>query len=72
MKASTFFAFLGGAALGAMAALLLAPEKGVNTRKELKRKLKEYGVKLDREELTELINRLRRKKQTGETAEPVE
>ena len=66
MKASTFFTFLGGAALGAMIALLAAPEKGSDTRKKLRRKLKEYGVDLNKEELNELIDRLRRKKHAKE------
>ncbi len=61
MKASTFFAFVGGAALGAMTALLFAPEEGAKTRKKLKNKLKEHGIDLSKEELNELINRLRRK-----------
>ena len=68
MKASTFFTFLGGAALGAMIALLVAPEKGSDTRKKLRHKLKEHGIDLSKEELNELINRLKRKK-TAETAE---
>lgn len=55
MKASTFFSFLGGAAVGAALALLLAPEDGPSTRKKLKRKLKKYGVDLNNDELSELI-----------------
>ncbi len=62
MKASTFFAFIGGAALGAMTGLLLAPDSGSKTRKKLKNKLKEHGVDLSTDELNELINRLRHKK----------
>ena len=66
MKASTFFAFLGGAALGAIIALLAAPDKGSDTRKKLRRKLKEYGIDLNKEELNELIDRFKRKKQAKE------
>jgi len=66
MKASTFFTFLGGAALGAMIALLAAPDKGSDTRKKLRRKLKEYGIDLNKEELNELIDRFKRKKQAKE------
>ena len=66
MKASTFFAFLGGAALGAIIALLVAPDKGSDTRKKLRRKLKEYGIDLNKEELNELIDRFKRKKQAEE------
>ena len=72
MKPSTFFTFLSGAALGAMVALLLAPEKGSNTRKKLRRKLKEHGIKLSKEELSELINHLFRKEKAEEIAEVVE
>ena len=66
MKASTLFAFLGGAALGAVIALLAAPDKGSDTRKKLRRKLKEYGIDLNKEELNELIDRFKRKKQAKE------
>ena len=66
MKASTFFTFLSGTVLGAMIALLVAPEKGSDTRKKLRRKLKEHGIDLSKEELGELIDRLRRKKQAKE------
>ncbi len=61
MKASSLFTFIGGAALGAMIALLLAPEEGVKTRKKLKRKLKEYGIDLSKDELNELIGKLKQK-----------
>ena len=61
MKASSFFTFLGGAALGALVALLLAPEKGADTRKKIKRLLKEHGINLNKKELNDLIDRLRRK-----------
>lgn len=36
MKSDTFFAFIGGAIVGAAAALLLAPESGEETRKKIK------------------------------------
>ena len=68
MKASTFLAFIGGAALGALIALLLAPEDGVKTRKKIKRKLKEYGIRLSKEDLNEFIEHFKRK----HTQEPVE
>ena len=32
MKGQCFFSFLGGAAIGAVVALLLAPDSGQNTR----------------------------------------
>ncbi len=56
MKPSTIFTFLGGAALGALVAMLLAPESGRKTRKKIKRKLKKRGIDLSTDELSELIN----------------
>ncbi len=72
MKASSFFTFLGGATLGAIIALLVAPDKGSNTRRELRRKLKEHGIDLSKEELNELIGRLRHKKQAKEATDITE
>ena len=71
MKASTFLAFVGGAALGAIIALLFAPEEGEKTREKIKSKLKEYGIDLNKEELNELFNRIRQKpaKETVNDAE---
>lgn len=62
MKASTLFTFLGGAALGAATALLLAPDDGVSTRKKIKRKLRKYGIDLSKDELNELIEKFRNKR----------
>jgi len=36
MKTDTLFAFIGGALVGAAAALLFAPESGEETRKKIK------------------------------------
>jgi gas vesicle protein len=36
MKGDTFFAFLGGAIIGAAAAILFAPSSGDETRKKIK------------------------------------
>lgn len=36
MKTNTLLAFIGGALVGAAAALLLAPDSGENTRKKIK------------------------------------
>lgn len=38
------YAFLGGAIVGAGAALLLAPEKGEDMRAEIKSLLRKYGL----------------------------
>ena len=52
MKATTLIAaFLGGAIAGAGAALLFAPEKGEDLRKQIHDLLKKYGIcKCSREE----------------------
>ena len=62
MKASNLITFLAGAALGVTAALLFAPDKGSNTRKEIQRKLKKHGINLNKKELNEFINRFTGKK----------
>lgn len=41
---SLLLAFLGGIALGAVAALLFAPDSGENTRKKIKEALADYGA----------------------------
>ncbi len=38
------YAFLGGAIVGAGAALLLAPEKGEDMRAQIKTLLRKYGI----------------------------
>ena len=67
MKSSNIIVFLAGAAVGAVAALLFAPDKGSNTRKEIKDALKKHGINLDTEELNNLIKRLRGEKSDIET-----
>ncbi len=51
-------AFVGGAAAGAIAALLLAPEKGEDTRARICRYLKEKGISLKKEDLDELVDKI--------------
>lgn len=64
---SIFLAVLGGAAIGAAAGLLFAPEKGSKTRENIKRYLREKGLctgsedKLD-ELVDEITTELQRKK----------
>ena len=44
MKADNLFSFLGGALIGAAAAILFAPESGEETRKKIKESIdKEYN-----------------------------
>ena len=62
MKVSNIFTFLAGAAIGAAAALLFAPDSGANTRKKIRQELKKHGLDLSEIELNELISRFRNKK----------
>lgn len=61
MKATNLIAaFIGGAIVGAGAALLFAPEKGEDLRCQIKTLLKKYGVcKCSRaEELEEIVDQI--------------
>ena len=51
-------AFLGGAAIGAALGILFAPEKGEDTRQKIKDILREKGIKLNRSEMDELVNKI--------------
>lgn len=51
-------AVLGGAAVGAAAALLFAPEKGEKTRKQIKEYLREKGLIKDDNKLDELVDEI--------------
>ncbi|MDH4057555.1 MAG: YtxH domain-containing protein [Cyclobacteriaceae bacterium] len=46
-KGGALFAFLSGAALGAMLGILYAPDKGTNTREKLSFKLDKYKDMLE-------------------------
>ena len=46
MKGSCFFSILGGAAIGAMIALLTAPDSGANPRHKIAGKIKQGGQKV--------------------------
>ena len=50
-------AFLGGAAIGAALGILFAPEKGEDTRQKIKDILREKGIKLNRSEMDELVDK---------------
>lgn len=54
------YAFLGGAIVGAGAALLFAPEKGEDFRGQIRQLLKKYGVCkcTKEEELEELVDEI--------------
>lgn len=69
-KLGIFAAFLGGAALGAAAGILFAPESGKETRRKLakegsrladtlKEKLQEHGLNISNKELESISEELR-------------
>ena len=59
MKAlNTVAAFLGGMALGAAAGLLFAPEKGEDTRKKIADILREKGIRLNHQEMNDLVDQI--------------
>lgn len=60
MKASNILALLGGMAIGAIIAILLAPDSGKNTREKINNKLKEKGINLSKEQLDEFIEKMKK------------
>lgn len=53
-----FGAFLGGAIVGAVTAIMLAPQPGRTLRERLRDKLSQHSVILSDAEVDELISRL--------------
>ncbi len=57
MKALNFIAaFIGGIAVGAAAGILLAPEKGADTRERIAEALRKRGIRLNRKEMDALVS----------------
>lgn len=52
------FAFLGGAIVGAAAALLFAPEKGEDLRERIKEILRRNGLFPSEDDLDEVVERI--------------
>lgn len=57
MKGLNFLlAFIGGAAVGAAAGILLAPERGDETRARIAEIIRKRGIKLSGKELENLVD----------------
>ena len=66
MKQSHIYAFLGGALVGGVIALLFAPDKGTETRRKIAVKVKE-GSQYTKEQIEHLLKYLRGKVADGVT-----
>ncbi len=51
-------AVIGGAIAGACVGLLVAPEKGDDTRKKIMKALKEKGIYLKKDKMEELVDEI--------------
>jgi gas vesicle protein len=52
------YAFLGGAVVGGVAAILFAPEKGSDLRARIKNMLKERGFDFSDDDVSELVDQI--------------
>lgn len=57
-KNSLFYCFIGGALVGATAAILFAPEKGSEIRRRIKEKLQKKGILCTESEIDALVAQL--------------
>ena len=57
MKAINYFVtVLGGVAIGSVVGLLMAPEKGADTRERIIEALRKRGIRLNRKEMDDLVD----------------
>lgn len=61
-------AFIGGAAVGAACGLLFAPEKGSDLREKIAEALRKRGIRLNRKEMSELVDEIAEELQNTEAA----
>ncbi len=66
------FSLLGGAALGAVLALLFAPQSGEETRNKIRELLKEKMPNLSKEKIEELVNQVIEKAKSFRSADEEE
>ena len=55
---SLLYAFLGGAVVGGLAAILFAPEKGSDLRARIKELLKKNGIDFSDDEVEQLVKQI--------------
>ena len=59
LKALDFLVtFIGGAVVGAACGLLFAPEKGSDLREKIAEALRKRGIKLNRQEMSDLVDEI--------------